>query len=185
VLTRKSKLKVGAKTQVKSPVKGPVKGPAKIHAKSHSCQPQNQSRKVTPSIEKFTEALALRGFRKSKKRESVLRFLIQESRPLSVDEILSGLHSMRIDKVSLYRMIAAFEEVGIVQSHDLGDRTRRFEICFEGHHHHHVVCQRCNKVDRLPQCSLGSLERSLKRFGYSSISHSLEFFGICISCVHP
>jgi len=153
-----------------------------------------QKRQTEPSCsthhpsppEDFLKVLGAQGFRKSKKREAVLKLLSRASRPLSVDEILKGLASLKIDRVSLYRMLAAFEEAHLIFSHDLGDRIKRFELSHDGHHHHHIVCRRCRRIDPLPDCAIGELPRSTQRsiqgYGYSSVSHSLEFFGICSSC---
>jgi len=101
---------------------------------------------------------------------------------VSVEDILVGLSRPKIDRVSLYRMLSAFQAEELLFAHDFGDRIKRFELSGNGHHHHHIICRKCRRVDRLPDCSFGDLQSSPRQYGYTALSHSLEFFGVCAIC---
>lgn len=58
----------------------------------------------------------------------------------------------------------------------------RYECIFDRHHHHHIVCRTCGKIENVEACILGELEKMLAQKGYTDLSHSLEFFGVCESC---
>ena len=73
----------------------------------------------------------------------------------------------------------------MVKRFDFGDGVARFELVREGDdgHHHHLVCTRCAGIVEIEDCSLTELEaRIAVRNGFKSVTHRLEFFGICPSC---
>ena len=58
----------------------------------------------------------------------------------------------------------------------------RYEFNHGDHHHHHLICRICQKVETLDLCVVDALERLVKQRGYAEITHQLEFFGICPDC---
>lgn len=82
--------------------------------------------------------------------------------------------------------MALFEHLGLVRRIDLGDGLARFEIADndpDGHHHHHLVCRRCERIVQLDDCILADMESRLSRhYGFQEITHRLEFFGVCPDC---
>jgi Fur family ferric uptake transcriptional regulator len=77
------------------------------------------------------------------------------------------------------------EEMGMVKRFDFGDGAARFELVGEGDdgHHHHLVCTRCAEVVEIDECFSGEIEsRIAAANGFKSVTHKLEFFGICPEC---
>lgn len=77
------------------------------------------------------------------------------------------------------------EEMGMVKRFDFGDRAARFELVGEDNdgHHHHLVCTRCTEVVEIEECSIHELEEQIAaRNGFATVTHKLEFFGICPRC---
>jgi len=137
---------------------------------------------------KEVEAIAIRCLKKAdlratKPRLAVLEILIGSHGPFTMEELHKKVEKDDVDLVTVYRCIASFQESGIVGRCDFGDGPVRFEYRGEGsEHHHHVVCTKCRKIQSFDYCLVDGIEKILKKEGYSHISHSLEFFGLCAKC---
>jgi Fur family ferric uptake transcriptional regulator len=89
------------------------------------------------------------------------------------------------DLATVYRSLHLLEEMKMVKRFDLGDGVARFELLAEGDdgHHHHLVCTRCTKVVEIEECFTRELEEKIaSQNGFKSITHKLEFFGVCPGC---
>ena len=65
------------------------------------------------------------------------------------------------------------------------DGTARWELVTGGDdgHHHHLVCTVCSMIIEIDDCLPPGFERALAdRHGFRSITHKLEFFGVCARC---
>jgi Fur family ferric uptake transcriptional regulator len=51
------------------------------------------------------------------------------------------------------------------------------------HHHHHLICKVCQRVEPVDACAVSKLEKNIvAEYGYADVSHRLEFFGVCPQC---
>lgn len=117
-------------------------------------------------------------------RLSLLSILNNEHGPFTLEDLHRKTGRQKVDFATVYRCLMAFEKVGLVRRCEFGDGVVRFERADlnETHHHHHVICRVCRSVQSFEYCKMKGLEKKLSQLGYSDISHSLEFFGICSSC---
>ena len=133
--------------------------------------------------QKAEKSLKETGLRVTKPRMAILHLLIRRHGPFTMDEIHKEVKRYGVDRVTVYRCVDAFQDAGIVRRCDFGTVRSRYEYQGYGEsHHHHVVCRRCRDVEDLKQCLVDGIENSLKKAGYSQITHSLEFFGVCAKC---
>lgn len=90
-----------------------------------------------------------------------------------------------IDRASLYRTIALYEKLGLVQRIYIGWKYKvELSDVLTTHHHHHISCLRCGKVVAITEedeieTLLGNLA---KRHGFTATNHQLEIRGYCGSC---
>ena len=104
---------------------------------------------------------------------------------MSAREIHNALTRCDCDLATVYRSMHMLEEMGMVKRFDFGDGCARFELLAEGDdgHHHHLVCTRCAGVVEIDECSMRELEQRIaSRNGFKSVTHKLEFFGVCPRC---
>lgn len=131
---------------------------------------------------------------------SELRQLLKEhglslTRPrLSVFNALRGrepqtMHELveacrEIDRASVYRTVALFERLGIMQRLQIGWKYKLELTDAFSHHHHHLTCLRCGRVISFDETN--TLAEDLRRIGqtHSFIiqSHQLELQGLCPAC---
>lgn len=88
-----------------------------------------------------------------------------------------------MDLVTIYRILKKFEEFELVTRLEFGDGVARFELTLEsGHHHHHVICRSCQKVEALHICDLDLHILAVEKMGYKQVNHRLDFFALCANC---
>lgn len=124
------------------------------------------------------------GGKTTRVRTAVVEAFVRHAAPMTAQE-LSGLlaaKGIRPNKTTLYRELAFLAGKDVIREIAFGDRTSRFEIA--GDHHHHVVCVRCDRVvDVALDNDLDAEERAIARkTKFTILRHSLEFFGLCASC---
>ncbi len=87
----------------------------------------------------------------------------------------------RLALATVYRALHALAALDVVRVVHWGDGRARYEL--GGTHHHHLVCTRCGRVDRLDACPLprGSRLTGGRRFAVQE--HRLDLFGRCARCL--
>lgn len=115
-------------------------------------------------------------------RKAILTILTHEHGPFTIEEIHQRIETTGCDLVTVYRCIAAMEEINLVRRCDFGDGCYRYEFNTGEHHHHHIICRSCQHVETLDFCVADGLERMARQLGYSNVTHTLEIFGICKEC---
>ena len=136
-------------------------------------------------LPRLTERLRSKSHKVTGPRQALLDLLRRQTHPLSSKEIFDALPENICDLATVYRSLRLLEQMGMVKRFDFGDGTARFELLEEGDdgHHHHLVCTRCAEIIELGECSMSeSEERIAARNGFKSVTHKLEFFGICPAC---
>jgi Fe2+ or Zn2+ uptake regulation protein len=139
-------------------------------------------KKVDFDREEFKIILLSHSQRVTAPRLEILSILKSSTKPLTISEIHSHIRKTKTDLATVYRTLNLFTELKIVTEIDFKDDFKRYELIFDRHHHHHIVCKECGRVENVEACVLGELEKMLARKGYTDVTHSLEFFGVCEKC---
>jgi Fe2+ or Zn2+ uptake regulation protein len=120
-------------------------------------------------------------------RRQLVDVLAEAERPLTIPEILD--RDRALASSSVYRNLVTLEQAGIAAKIITSQDHARFELAEQlGHHHHHLVCDECGKVDdfTLPDTIEGSLQQALRRAarkqGYRPLNHRLDLTGTCPDC---
>lgn len=136
--------------------------------------------------ERALDRLADAGYRRGGARRELLTLLSTQRCALSALEIEDALAqgSRRVSRASVYRILEELEEIGVVQRVEIGAGMSRFEPVGQGHgHHHHLVCERCG---RLEPFSDEGLERAIKRLAdrvpLEVSEHEVVLRGACSAC---
>ncbi len=88
------------------------------------------------------------------------------------------------DRASVYRTVALFEKMGVVQRLQIGWKYKLELTDTFSHHHHHMTCLKCGKV--IPFDESPALEDDLRRIveakNFQMQGHQLEIQGLCQAC---
>ena len=133
------------------------------------------------------EKLKKTGERITPIRVALIDILSKTQSPSTPQELLKKLakKKFKINKTTIYRQLEALQRVQLIQKVNFTDRTKRYEMVSEKKHHHHMVCLQCKRIEDvvLPD----NLEQHEKTIWgenkFKVTQHSLEFFGICQTCL--
>jgi len=127
--------------------------------------------------------LADNGFRVTEARRAVLQILMNEEKPVDVALIESTLENNQIEanQVTIYRMLEAFVEKGLVTRLDFQEGKFRYELSKSKHHH--AICEKCGTVADVKNCAVAEMEKDIANKHHFLVKrHALEFFGLCANC---
>ncbi len=108
---------------------------------------------------------------------------LQAQEPLSMRELV-GKCITRIDRASIYRTVALFESIGIVQRLQIGWKYKLELSNNFNYHHHHLTCSQCLAIIPLPEDALleDRLEHLSRTVSFSMTDHQIEIKGVCAQC---
>lgn len=89
-----------------------------------------------------------------------------------------------VNRASVYRCIALFESLGVVQRIQIGWKYKlELSNDFQDHHHH-LVCTECGSISSFhePSGFDAMLERIANLQAFEITAHQLELRGVCKSC---
>jgi len=124
------------------------------------------------------------GLRITQPRIAILTALIKRGQPTSIEQIHTDLSEGSCDLVTVYRCLAAFEEIGLVRRSFFHNGTSLYTFDLGETKSYHVVCKETNRVEEIDaettadvrRCVL-QIEELLKSRGYTEVTHMVEFFG--------
>ena len=137
----------------------------------------------------FKERLKAQGCKLTLQRRSVLDVLIENcDEHLSTEEIYERVKKNypEIGLATVYRTVQLFEDMGIIDRLNFDDGCSRFELTSNDtvHHHHHLICEICNKVFEVENDLLEEIESEIEnKYHFKIHDHNLMFYGHCKECM--
>lgn len=133
----------------------------------------------------FTKLLEENQLKKTNTRLTVLQILKSRNSAISQPD-LEVMLGKGVDRVTLYRTLATFEEKGIIHKVLNLNGTANYALCSSGckeHEHHdehvHFNCTVCLNVYCLDNLKIPSI---VLPDGYAPKSLNLMVYGVCKSC---
>ena len=124
------------------------------------------------------------GMRVTKPRVALIEALLRQVGPVSIERIHHEVGVKSCDLVTIYRCLAAFENLGLVRRSYLHNGTCLYEQTMSADRRYHIVCKGCGRTDPVEYTLAEGVEQKLHDKGYAQISHVIEFFGVCPACQH-
>ncbi|MHB8769542.1 MAG: Fur family transcriptional regulator [Syntrophales bacterium] len=131
------------------------------------------------------ETLKNSGLARTPQRMAVLEQLIGAPGPLTARDILAETSQrLKINRVTIYRILAFFRDGGIVREIDAGGGTAYYEMaCLHNPIHPHFHCRRCDCLICMPPLTLSQTWDWLTRPSDFSIeSINVHITGVCGRC---
>ena len=129
----------------------------------------------------FRNLLRSSGHKVTPVRETVYRALATIEAPVSNAELIRQLAD--VDTVSVYRTLALFEAIGIINRIWTGFKSKVELGELFSPHHHHFTCNTCGGVLSFKS---NEIERELTalelKLGVTIQQHQIELSGLCANC---
>jgi Fur family transcriptional regulator, ferric uptake regulator len=123
------------------------------------------------------------GLRITQPRIAILTAMINRSEPATIEQLHSDLKDSSCDLVTVYRCLAAFEELGLVRRCFFLNGTSLYQIQLGNQPVYHVVSKEGAILDTISdelsaelQAVIAKIEAELKGRGYSEITNMAAFF---------
>ena len=137
------------------------------------------------SQEAVLNVLRMDGLRISTARRAVVARLFSAERPLSAEQIASGLGQggVPVDLASVYRSLETLERRGLVSHFHAVHAPGRYLLA-GGSDRDLIACERCGDVREVPAAALDPLKSELRlRLGYEVSFTHFPMVGACPDCV--
>ena len=122
------------------------------------------------------------GFRMTRPRLLVYRALEAADTALDARELYRRISGGGMALSTVYRVLAAFEEQGLVtRTTIMGGETALYALC-RGGHAHYAICLGCRRQIPLRHCPLENLPLDEEADGFLVTGHRLELYGYCRDC---
>ncbi len=130
--------------------------------------------------------LARAGLKRGGARERIVEVLAGQACALSAIEIEDELRAQArpTARASIYRVLDLLVEHGLAERVVVGEGQARFEPRDPtGHHHHHLVCERCGRLVAFDDPGLErAIDKLSDRLGVTVQSHDVLLRGACEQC---
>jgi Fur family transcriptional regulator, ferric uptake regulator len=126
--------------------------------------------------------LKQRDYSVTKQRLLVFNLLVGQE-PMTMSELIKKAAG-RVDKVSVYRTITLFEQVGVTQRLNIGWKYKIELTDKFSDHHHHLSCLKCGDViDIGDEKHIDDfINEVAEKFGFEPRKHQFEVDGYCKKC---
>jgi len=135
------------------------------------------------ALEQACSRLKSAGLRITQPRISILNALIKRKEPATIEQIHLDLKDSACDLVTVYRCLAAFEELNLVRRCFFHNGTSLYQIQLTVEPVYHVVSKDGTILETLPNelavelsGVLTKIEADLKARGYTDVSNMAAFF---------
>ncbi len=139
--------------------------------------------RVEAKLQALVTVCRAQGLALTVQRRVILENLAGRTDHPTADQIYSAIKDRLpgISRTTVYRVLEAFVDLGIIQRISNPGATARFDA--ETERHHHIFCLQCQKVSDLNSPSLNSIPLpSRDETAFHISDYSITFTGTCLDC---
>ena len=110
-----------------------------------------------------------------------------ERRHMAAEDVYKMLLTEGLDVglATVYRVLTQFEQAGLLVRHHFDSGKAVFELN-EGHHHDHLVCIRCGRVEEFYDAAIEKRQHAVARErGFEISGHALYLYADCVKARCP
>jgi Fe2+ or Zn2+ uptake regulation protein len=135
-------------------------------------------------LDQYLEKLKEGGFKLTPRRQAIIELFVDGKSHSTPEEVWAKLKKQfdRCGLPSVYRNLESLVECGVLTRIQQFDRKKHYGLCSAAHgdhHHHHITCVKCGKVDEIKDCAIKDTK---KINGYKIVSHFMQVNGVCSGC---
>jgi Fur family ferric uptake transcriptional regulator len=126
-----------------------------------------------------------KGLRSTNQRRLVSDVFFRQRGHLSIDDLLALVRRKdpAVGYATVYRTLKLLSESGLAYERQFRDGPTRYELAVEDHHHDHLICIECGRIEEFEEPRIEKLQEDVAhRHGFAVSSHRHELYGICAGC---
>jgi len=127
-----------------------------------------------------------RARRPTRQAEAVLEAAGGTASFRSAQDIHAALRAagQNVGLTTVYRHLQALTDGGLVDALQAERGEIVYRRCESADHHHHIVCRQCGTTAEVESPEVERwADRVASAAGYSEVSHTVEVFGLCTTCM--
>ncbi len=136
-------------------------------------------------LKNFKEHVSRLGFKNSIQKDYILKILYLSKEHLSAEQIAHSVKSdynIEVGIATVYRTVKFFEEMNIINSLDVGDGVKRYELNLSLHHDH-MVCTNCHKIIEFTDELIEEQQiKVAQSHNFELKDHVMTIYGLCEDC---
>ncbi len=136
-------------------------------------------------LENFKKSVSKLGYKNSIQKDYILKILYFSDDHLSAEQIVNiskSLYKIDMGIATVYRTIKFFESMNIVNSLDIGDSAKRYELDISIHHDH-MICTSCHKIIEFIDDLIEEQQINVvKKHNFILKDHIMTIYGLCEDC---
>ncbi len=132
------------------------------------------------AISRIEQICIDRGMKMTGQRRVIAQVLSDSLDHPNVDEVYHRASQIdpKISIATVYRTVRLFDEANILEKHDFGDGSARYEEATEDHHDH-LINIRNGKVVEFQNEEIEALQKNIaEKHGLKLVGHRLELYGV-------
>ncbi len=136
-------------------------------------------------LENFKKSVSKLGYKNSIQKDYILKILYFSDEHLSAEQIVNiskSLYKIDMGIATVYRTIKFLESMSIVNSLDVGDSAKRYELDISIHHDH-MICTNCHKIIEFVDDLIEEQQINVvKKHNFMLKDHIMTIYGLCEDC---
>ncbi|NPA32025.1 MAG: transcriptional repressor [Aquificae bacterium] len=135
---------------------------------------------VRERLELFVKKCKEIGLKITPQRLAVYEVLLKSPNHPTVEEIYEEVKKMYpyVSLATVYRTLETLERIGLVRRVCFWGNSARYDA--NTSEHHHLICERCGKIEDIELDDRISVPPELK--GFKTESYSVNVYGLCPDC---
>jgi len=132
------------------------------------------------AISRIEQICIDRGMKMTGQRRVIAQVLSDSLDHPNVDEVYHRASQIdpKISIATVYRTVRLFDEANILEKHDFGDGSARYEEATEDHHDH-LINVRNGKIVEFQNEGIEALQKNIaEKHGLKLVGHRLELYGV-------
>lgn len=136
-------------------------------------------------LSNFKDKVSKLGFKNSVQKDYILKVLYYTDEHLSAEQVTAKVKSeynIDVGIATVYRTMSFFEELDIIESLDVGDGVKRYELGL-ALHHDHLICTSCGKIVEFIDEQIEEQQKKVaKKNNFDLKDHVMTIYGLCEDC---
>lgn len=129
------------------------------------------------------EFLAKKNLRITAQRQAIVDSVFNTDEHFTAEQLLgwSRARDKSVSRATVYRTLPLLTESGLVREMDFGKDYKFYDPNYAEHpHHHHIICQDCEKIVEFESRKIDQIETEIShKLGFSVHSQRLQITATC------